>query len=92
MILQSPVHITIRINGAPVDGILLTLNTERIRVVVPGCSDTIELRPSNEMWTSEDGVIEIDAMLLDGGTRTDFAHTSESLDRYSDRIQTWASQ
>ena len=50
-----------------------TDSPDRMRVVIPGCTDTVEFRLKNQQWVSEDGsVAEIEAMILYG--RPDLGH------------------
>ena len=50
--------------GRQVDALLLSASAERLRVVMPGRSDTSEFRLIEGQWTSENGEhVEVGAIL-----------------------------
>jgi hypothetical protein len=50
--------------GRQVDALLLSASAERLRVVMPGRSDTLEYRLIEGRWTSESGEhVEVGAIL-----------------------------
>ena len=50
--------------GRQVDALLLSASAERMRVVMPGRSDTLEFRLVEGQWTSESGErVEVGAIL-----------------------------
>jgi len=50
--------------GRQVDALLLSASAERLRVVMPGRSDTAEFRLVEGQWTSESGErVEVGAIL-----------------------------
>jgi hypothetical protein len=50
--------------GRQVDALLLSASAERLRVVMPGRSDTAEFRLIDGRWTSESGAhVEVGAIL-----------------------------
>jgi hypothetical protein len=50
-------------NGMRVNAILLTASQDRIRVIIPNCTDTTEFRLKKRRWISDDGcVAEIEAV------------------------------
>ena len=52
--------------GRQVDALLLAASAERMRVVIPGRKDTLELHLFEGRWTSESGVqVELGAMLVE---------------------------
>ncbi len=60
--------------GKNVDGIVLAVGRDRMRVVVNNCDDTMELRLRNKQWRTEDGeAVEVEALLTDGRTNPSFA-------------------
>jgi hypothetical protein len=55
-------------NNSRVDGILLAASHDRMRVVMPGCKDSTELRLKKRRWVSAEGcVAEIEAVALGRG-------------------------
>jgi hypothetical protein len=56
-------------NGLRIEAILLAVNPERMRVVVPSQRDTIELHKEGVCWYTEEGAeIEIEALIPIAGT------------------------
>ena len=52
--------------GRQVDALLLSASTDRLRVVIPGRSDTAELKLIEGRWTSESGGhVELGAILAE---------------------------
>jgi hypothetical protein len=50
--------------GQQVDALLLSASAERLRVVMPGRSDTVEFRLIEGRWTSESGEhVDVGAIL-----------------------------
>jgi len=49
-----------------VDGLLLSASEERMRVVGPHMTDTLELRRQSGHWIAEDAAVEIESILWDG--------------------------
>lgn len=60
-------HLILRYqNGVRVQAILLAASRDRMRLVIPNCTETIEFRLKDKTWISGDGeVAEIDAMIAD---------------------------
>ena len=58
-------HITFQCaDGVGVEGILLAVSDARMRVIIPGQRDTVELQKSNGSWFTEEGrAIAIEALL-----------------------------
>lgn len=55
--------------GRQVDALLLSASADRLRVVIPGRTDTAELRLSEGRWTSESGgQVELGAILTEHST------------------------
>ena len=53
--------------GRTMEGVLLEMTPDRMRVSIPGSEDTLELRRSDGAWRLEDGtLVEFDALLNDG--------------------------
>jgi len=53
--------------GTHTNAVVLSGNTDRLRVVFRGGRDAVELRREGEEWFSEEGeVFEIDACIADG--------------------------
>jgi hypothetical protein len=49
------------LDGTTVEGLLLAVNRNQMRVAVPGQADALEFRLVGDQWTSEDGQrIELD--------------------------------
>ena len=52
--------------GRQIDALLLSASTDRLRVVIPGRSDTAELKLIEGRWTSESGGhVELGAILAE---------------------------
>ena len=57
--------------GRQVDALLLSASAERLRVVMPGKSDTSEFRLIEGRWTSESGEqVEVGAILAEDAADT----------------------
>ena len=57
-------------NGQRVQTILLALSPDRMRVVVPSCGDTLELRLIKDQWMTEEGdAVDIELMMAAGENR-----------------------
>lgn len=53
--------------GGMIAALLLAANRSRMRVVIPGSGDTLELRLRKNAWTLEDGrIAEVEAVISDG--------------------------
>lgn len=67
-------------NGTRVDALLLSRETDRLRVALHGRNDTIELQLVFESWMDEDGRrVSIEAILTDsyhGGRQTKTKYTA----------------
>ena len=61
-------HITLGLgNGETMEALLLAASRTRMRVVIPGCDDTIELRLKNHQWKRADGsTAEVESVISDG--------------------------
>ena len=62
--------------GGTLDGVVLAIGTDRMRVALRGSSDTIELRRAYTQWFNDGGDrIELDALLSDGHAAAPYADT-----------------
>ena len=53
-------------NGLRVEALLLAGDRDRMRAVIRGSGETIELRRIQDQWvTEEGGIVEIDALIAD---------------------------
>jgi hypothetical protein len=59
-------HIILRYpDGSRIQALLLSEGSDRLRVIIPGRKDTLELHLVNERWADEDGnKVSIEAMLF----------------------------
>jgi hypothetical protein len=59
-------HIILRYpDGSRVQGLLLSEDSARLRVTIPGRKDTLELQLVNDRWVDEDGhKVSIEAMVF----------------------------
>ena len=54
-------------NGRSVDGVVLAVATDRIRLAIPGRRDAVELRCANGIWRDERGArLTLDFLLAEG--------------------------
>jgi hypothetical protein len=52
-----------------IEALLLAVSRSRMRVVIPGCDDTMEFRLKNHRWTlTDERVAEVESMISDGKT------------------------
>jgi hypothetical protein len=72
-------------NGKRVDSLLLAAGRNRLRVAIPQCNETVELRFDQSQWVSDEGdMLEIESMLCDGTTSIpDVAMTAGSRNFYA---------
>ncbi len=50
--------------GRTAEGVALVVGRDRMRVALRGCSDTVELRRSDDQWLNDsDDAVEFDALL-----------------------------
>ena len=57
-------YTVIIMEGRQVEALLLSVSSDRLRVVIPGRSDTAEFRIVDGQWTSESGAqVELGAIL-----------------------------
>jgi hypothetical protein len=68
------VRITLTISESqPVEGVMLALHQDRMRVAIEGRPDTEELRLVGDRWfTEENGEVQFDAWISDGGDAEQF--------------------
>jgi hypothetical protein len=56
-------HLIIRkLNGKRLDALVLAVGENRLRAVVPGYKDVLELRRNYGLWSSDLGDLEVEAM------------------------------
>jgi hypothetical protein len=81
--------IIIDANGLRMDAVLLAAGNDRIRVVLRGGRDTIELRREGEQWISENGLkIEFEAWIVDDNSASEMLRT-ELAKRVDRAFGTW---
>ena len=76
--------IIIDANGLRMDAVLLAAGNDRIRVVLRGGRDTIELRREGDDWVSEDGfTVEFEAWIVDDSSASEVlrTHLARRVDR-----------
>ena len=62
-------HMILSLPTGRVDGLLLAVGRDRLRVAVPKSNDTVELRREEGRWISDAGeTVEIESVLWDGHT------------------------
>ena len=60
-------HLIIRMaGGKPLEALVLAVGENRLRAVIPGHADTLELRRNFGQWSSDLGDLEVEAMTIDG--------------------------
>jgi len=62
---EGPMQLILRYgNGKRTEALLLSRSAGAMRVVIPGCKDTVELRSEGEQWADEEGLrVSIEAMV-----------------------------
>jgi hypothetical protein len=71
--------IIIDANGLRMDAVLLAAGNDRMRVVLRGGRDTIELHREGEQWISEDGLAyEFEAWIVDDTSASEVLRTELS--------------
>ena len=54
-------------NSKPCEAMVLAVGENRLRLVVAGHTDVLELRRNHGKWSSDQGEIEVEAMCVDDG-------------------------
>lgn len=55
-------------DGRRIEGILLAVSSDQIRIAITGEEDAVEFRRLDGYWNTEDGVrIELESAITDGG-------------------------
>jgi hypothetical protein len=52
-------------NGTRLEALVLAVGENRLRVVVAGHNDTVELRRNYGQWSSDQGEVELEALIAD---------------------------